>query len=52
MVWVPGHWGWERDQYVWLDGKYMEPPREHAAWTAGRWVERPNGWMWEEGRWD
>jgi len=30
----------------------MEPPREHAAWTAGRWVERPNGWMWEEGRWD
>src|SRR5690348_8269275 len=40
MVWVPGHCCWERDQYVWLDGRYMEPPREHAAWTAGRWVEQ------------
>src|SRR2546421_673691 len=40
MVWVPGHWGWERDQYVWLGGKYMEPPREHAACTAVRWMHR------------
>ena len=54
MVWTPGHWSWERDKatYVWMGGKYMEPPREHAAWVAGRWMQRPNGWIWEEGRWD
>jgi hypothetical protein len=52
MVWTPGHWAWEQDKYTWLGGKYVEPPREHAAWVAGHWVQRPNGWMWEEGRWD
>ena len=52
VVWVPGHWSWERDQYAWVGGKYMEPPREQAAWVAGRWVEQPNGWRWVEGRWD
>src|SRR5438270_647907 len=29
MVWVPGHWGWERDQYVGLGGKYMGAPGRH-----------------------
>ena len=54
MVWGPGHWSWERDKatYAWIGGKYMEPPREHAAWVNGRWVQRPGGWLWEEGRWD
>jgi hypothetical protein len=52
MVWVPGHWSWEHDQYVWVGGKYMEPPPERAAWVAGRWVEQPNGYGWVEGRWD
>jgi len=54
MVWTPGHWSWERDKanYVWMGGKYMEPPREHAAWVNGRWVQRPDGWVWTEGHWD
>jgi len=54
MVWVPGHWSWERDKatYVWMGGKYMEPPREHAAWVPGRWSQRSEGWTWQEGRWD
>jgi hypothetical protein len=33
-------------------GKYLEPPREHAAWAPGRWVQRPDGWVWQEGHWD
>ena len=54
VVWVKGHWGWSPDthNYVWAPGEYREPPRAHAAWVAGRWIERPNGWVWEEGRWD
>ena len=52
MVWTTGHWAWEHDKYNWMAGKYIEPPREHASWVAGRWIERPNGWVWEEGRWD
>ena len=54
LVWTPGHWNWEPSghNYVWLKGKYMEPPRAHAAWMPGHWVKRPDGWVWEEGHWD
>ena len=54
VVWVQGHWGWSPDThaYAWTPGEYREPPRAHAAWIAGRWIQRPNGWVWEEGRWD
>ena len=54
VVWTPGHWSWNPDThaYAWLTGKYLAPPREHAAWVPGRWQHRGDGWMWEEGRWD
>lgn len=53
-AWIPGHWQWEPGaaNFVWLHGHYAEPPRAHAAWVPGRWMERPNGWFWEEGRWE
>jgi len=53
-VWIPGHWRWEPGaaNFVWLHGHYAEPPRPRAAWAPGRWIERNNGWVWEEGRWD
>ena len=54
VVWTPGHWNWNRDThgYVWIGGKYLEPPRARAAWLPGRWAQRPEGWVWQEGRWD
>ena len=54
MVWTPGHWSWEpeRHAYNWIHGKFMEPPHARAAWVPGRWAERPDGWYWQEGRWD
>ena len=54
VTWVSGHWSWSPDThaYVWIKGKYLEPPRPRAAWIPGRFVQRPNGWIWEEGRWD
>lgn len=54
MAWIPGHWVWRGEDrgYVWLHGRYAEPPRARAAWIAGRFVQRPGGWMWVEGHWD
>jgi len=53
-VWMPGHWNWspERQVYVWSHGRYAEPPRARATWIPGRFTERPDGWVWQEGRWD
>jgi len=54
VAWIPGHWSWEPDahNFVWLHGRYMEPPHTDAAWLPGRWVERDQGWVWEDGRWN
>ena len=54
MVWTEGHWSWKPDvhNYVWAEGKYAKPPRPHAAWMPGRWTQRTEGWVWDEGRWD
>ena len=54
VVWVGGNWRWapgERN-FVWVPGKYVEPPRARAAWVPGRWMQRPDGWVFEDGRWD
>ena len=54
MVWMSGHWGWDPEtrSYVWVGGEYAAPPRPRAAWMPGRWIQRPEGWVWEDGRWD
>jgi hypothetical protein len=54
MAWIPGHWRWSRggQNYVWDDGRYAEPPRARAAWMAGHFERRPDGWIWTEGHWD
>ena len=54
MVWTEGHWSWKPDarNYAWIEGKYVMPPRPHAAWMPGRWTQRTEGWVWEDGRWN
>ena len=54
MVWTEGHWSWKSDarDFVWVEGKYAMPPRPRAAWMPGRWVQRTEGWVFEDGRWD
>jgi hypothetical protein len=54
VVWVGGNWRWNAAEHnhVWVPGKYVEPPRAHAAWVPGRWIHRPDGWVFEDGRWD
>jgi hypothetical protein len=50
-VWVPGYHRWNGSAYVWVKGEWRHPPRAHARWVAGHWVEHKNGWYWVEGHW-
>jgi WXXGXW repeat (2 copies) len=50
-VWQSGYHRYDGSRYVWVPGRYAEPPHSHDRWEEGRWVERNGGWVWIEGRW-
>ena len=50
-VWIPGYHRWDGRAYVWVGGRWDEPPRGHRRWAAGQWRHHRNGWYWSEGRW-
>jgi hypothetical protein len=37
--------------YVWVPGRWEQPPRPHARWVAHRWVHRGGGYVMVEGHW-
>jgi hypothetical protein len=53
-VWIPGHYDWDaaRSNYVFIDGQYVEAPRENAQWIPGHWMETPASWIWIDGTWN
>ena len=55
LAWKPGHWAWNLDAAPATNGSrdsYVERPAHMvAAFTAGHWEHRPDGWMWVDGHW-
>lgn len=53
-VWIPGHYDWDpaRSNYVYIQGQYVEAPRENAQWIPGHWVQTPTAWIWIDGIWN
>ncbi|RYJ03484.1 MAG: hypothetical protein EON47_03910 [Acetobacteraceae bacterium] len=49
MVWQPGHWIWNRRDYVWVPGRWIVARR--GAWDHGHWEQRPRGPVWVPGGW-
>jgi len=50
-VWIGGYYRWQGGKYVWVPGHWVRPPRPHAQWVAGRWVNDKRGWHWVKGQW-
>ncbi len=51
MVWEPGHWNFERGEYVWIPGRYIPAHRFHR-FAHGHWVMRGGVQVWEPGHWE
>jgi len=53
-VWIPGHYDWDpaRSNYVYIEGQFVEAPRENAQWIPGHWAETPSSWIWIDGTWN
>jgi hypothetical protein len=65
--WVPGHYEWTNDQWVWQPGTWRigtirpmpgaivetpgTPPGNTARWVPGYWTVVGNDWVWVRGQW-
>jgi hypothetical protein len=50
-AWVPGHWAWRVNEYVWLPGVGAPVAPGYTMWVPGRWAHDHHGWFWIDGRW-
>lgn len=50
-IWINGYWGWSRNRYEWVPGRY-ERPRPGYRWQPHHWRQQPRGgWSLEGGVW-
>jgi len=50
QVWVPGHYTFAQNQWIWISGVWSTPPSASARWVDGRYD--PATRRWTEGHWD
>ena len=57
-VWVPGFWDLRGDRndaaragWVWVHGRWIEPPVPHAQWDPGHWGWSDNWYTWIPSHW-
>lgn len=52
-IWVPGYWAWDDDDedFYWVPGTWVQPPRLGWLWTPGWWEYGWNGYVYHEGYW-
>lgn len=67
MAWVPGHWVWRFNRWVWARGHYVRgvaapmpallvetpppSPGPRFFWVRGHYAWGPGGWRWNPGHW-
>ncbi len=50
-AWVPGHWYWTGDQYVWSHGYWTRPPVTGHVWVPAGWILWEGRYRYVPGRW-
>lgn len=51
FVWVPGHWHWNGDRYLWIRGHYIRRRPGWHHWRDGHWALINGAWRWVPGGW-
>lgn len=51
MVWIPGLWFWDGENYRWRGGHWAHPPAGYSRWAPGAWHAAPGGHVWHAGGW-
>lgn len=50
-VWVPGHWAWHGDRYIWIRGRTVVQ-RVGYRWAPDSWEQRGQTYYRNPGRWE
>lgn len=52
-IWTPGYWAWDSDEddYYWVPGTWVEPPRPGLLWTPGYWAWVAGAYVFHRGYW-
>jgi hypothetical protein len=52
-LWTPGYWAWDSDvqDYYWVPGTWVRPPRFGLLWTPGYWGWRDGSYVFNSGYW-
>ena len=52
-IWTPGYWSWdsEENDYYWVPGTWVEPPRPGLLWTPGYWGWVAGAYVFHQGYW-
>jgi hypothetical protein len=50
-IWTPGYWNWNNEDYYWVPGTWIEPPRPGLLWTPGYWGFVNGAYMFHRGYW-
>ncbi|MDE1170203.1 MAG: hypothetical protein PW734_03180 [Verrucomicrobium sp.] len=51
MVWINPQWHWNGRSWVWWQGYWEHPPRPHAVWVPGGYVQAHDGYHYRGGHW-
>jgi hypothetical protein len=51
MVWAPGHWEYQDNNYTWVAGTWIAKPQPTAEYVPPHWENRPEGWAYVPGYW-
>ena len=50
-VWIDEEWEPRGGSYVFVGGRWAEPPHPGWRWEAGHWGDRGHGHYWKPGHW-
>ncbi len=50
-IWAPGYWHWNGAVFVWVEGRWMIPPKQNEQWVPPTWRRTPRGVIFRPGHW-
>jgi len=51
FLWTPGYWYWRDQDYFWIPGAWVRPPRVSVLWTPGYWGFAGTVFVFHPGYW-